>query len=49
MNLMDLMDLMRGKRCDMCGRRSSDVVTYVREGMNLHARCKRMLGRADRG
>lgn len=46
---MSLLDILRGKRCDMCGRRGSDVVTYVREGMNLHAKCKRQLRAADRG
>jgi hypothetical protein len=44
-----VMDLLRGRRCDMCGRRGSDVVHYRREGMSLHPKCKRQLRSADRG
>jgi|1185.fasta_scaffold814491_3 hypothetical protein len=46
---MSLLDLLFGRSCDMCGRRGSDVIRYVREGMNLHSRCKRQLRAADRG
>ena len=46
---MSLLDVVFGRRCDLCGRRGSDVIRYVREGMSLHPRCKRMLRRADRG
>jgi hypothetical protein len=46
---VSFLDVLFGKRCDMCGRRGSDVVTYVRDGMDLHARCKRQIRRSDRG
>lgn len=46
---MGVMDLLRGRRCDMCGRRCNDVVHYRREGMSLHPKCKRQLRSADRG
>lgn len=46
---MGALDVIFGKRCDLCGRRGSDVIRYVREGMNLHARCKRRLRAADKG
>jgi hypothetical protein len=44
---MGLRDLVLGPRCDSCGRRGQDVVSYRSMRMDLHPGCKRALHRAD--
>jgi hypothetical protein len=46
---MGALDVLLGKRCDLCGRRGSDVTYWRSLGMALHSRCKSRLRRADRG
>lgn len=46
---MSLLDVVLGRRCDMCGRRGSDVTYWQSIGMALHSKCKRQLRQADRG
>ena len=43
---MSLMDIIRGKACDMCGKRKSDVAFSVKIGMTLCGGCKKAFRQA---
>lgn len=45
---MNLLDILRGRRCELCARRGSDVTYWRREAMALCPRCRRMLRTSDR-
>jgi hypothetical protein len=43
-----LMDIVRGPRCDMCGRRSDTVGKRPETGLTLCTKCSKGLKAADR-
>jgi recombinational DNA repair protein (RecF pathway) len=43
---MSLMDIIKGKKCDLCGKRKSDVGFSAKTGMTLCGPCKKTFRQA---